>query len=72
MAIPKGGRDSRNEQYWRRQIQPWPSSGLKVGQFCRSAEGATEIGNCYQIQRGYEHIDLRMRGLGADVELLED
>jgi UDP-N-acetylglucosamine enolpyruvyl transferase len=45
---------------------------LKVGQFCRSAEGATEIGNCYQIQRGYEHIDLRMRGLGADVELLED
>jgi UDP-N-acetylglucosamine 1-carboxyvinyltransferase len=32
------------------------------------AEGASEIGNVVQIDRGYERIDERLRGLGARIE----
>ena len=32
------------------------------------AEGASEIGNVVQIDRGYERIDLRLRDLGAHIE----
>ena len=32
------------------------------------AEGASEIGNITQIDRGYERIDLRLRDLGARIE----
>ncbi len=33
-----------------------------------AAEGTSEIGNVAQIDRGYEHIDLRLRELGARIE----
>jgi len=33
-----------------------------------AAEGASEIGNIRQIDRGYEQIDARLRGLGARIE----
>jgi UDP-N-acetylglucosamine 1-carboxyvinyltransferase len=33
-----------------------------------AAEGASEIGNIRQIDRGYEAIDDRLRGLGAQIE----
>ena len=33
-----------------------------------AAEGTSEIGNITQIDRGYEHIDLRLRDLGAQIE----
>ncbi|MGI8461716.1 MAG: UDP-N-acetylglucosamine 1-carboxyvinyltransferase, partial [Solirubrobacterales bacterium] len=33
-----------------------------------TAEGASEIGNIVQIDRGYERIDERLRGLGAHIE----
>jgi UDP-N-acetylglucosamine 1-carboxyvinyltransferase len=33
-----------------------------------AAEGTSEIGNITQIDRGYEHIDLRLRELGARIE----
>jgi UDP-N-acetylglucosamine 1-carboxyvinyltransferase len=36
------------------------------------AEGRTEIGNVRQIDRGYERIDERLRGLGAHITRLED
>lgn len=36
------------------------------------AEGTTEIDNIYQIDRGYENIDARLRALGADIIRLED
>jgi UDP-N-acetylglucosamine 1-carboxyvinyltransferase len=36
------------------------------------AEGRTEIGNIRQIDRGYERIDERLRGLGAHITRLED
>ena len=32
------------------------------------AEGRSEIGNVRQIDRGYERIDERLRGLGAHIE----
>jgi UDP-N-acetylglucosamine 1-carboxyvinyltransferase len=32
------------------------------------AEGQSEIGNIRQIDRGYERIDERLRGLGARIE----
>ena len=36
------------------------------------ADGTTEIGNIGQIDRGYERIDERLRGLGARITRLED
>jgi UDP-N-acetylglucosamine 1-carboxyvinyltransferase len=33
-----------------------------------AAEGTSEIGNIVQIDRGYERIDERLRGLGAQIE----
>jgi len=36
------------------------------------ADGITEIGNIGQIDRGYERIDERLRGLGARITRLED
>ena len=35
------------------------------------AEGTTEIDNIYQIDRGYEKIDERLRQLGADIKRVE-
>jgi UDP-N-acetylglucosamine 1-carboxyvinyltransferase len=32
------------------------------------AEGESEIGNIRQIDRGYERIDERLRGLGARIQ----
>ena len=33
-----------------------------------AAEGTSEIGDIHQIDRGYEQIDERLRGLGAQIE----
>jgi UDP-N-acetylglucosamine 1-carboxyvinyltransferase len=33
-----------------------------------AADGISEIGNIGQIDRGYERIDERLRGLGANIE----
>jgi UDP-N-acetylglucosamine 1-carboxyvinyltransferase len=33
-----------------------------------AADGVSEIGNIRQIDRGYERIDERLRGLGAHIE----
>ena len=32
-----------------------------------AAEGITEIDNIFYIERGYERIDEKLRGLGADI-----
>lgn len=34
--------------------------------------GESRIGNCYQIYRGYPLLEEKLRGLGADVSVLED
>jgi UDP-N-acetylglucosamine 1-carboxyvinyltransferase len=36
------------------------------------ADGTTIIDNIYQIDRGYEHIEERLRGLGATIERVDD
>ncbi len=36
------------------------------------AEGTSTIGPAYQIDRGYEHLDDRMRSLGALIERIDD
>ena len=35
------------------------------------AQGHTEIDNIYQIDRGYENIDERLRSIGADIERID-
>jgi UDP-N-acetylglucosamine 1-carboxyvinyltransferase len=37
-----------------------------------AAEGTSIIHNVGQIERGYEHIDVRLRALGASIERLDD
>ena len=37
-----------------------------------AADGTTEIGNIGHIQRGYEDICGKLRGVGADIELVEE
>ena len=36
------------------------------------AEGETVVDRIYHLDRGYEHIDSKLRELGASVERLED
>ncbi len=36
------------------------------------AEGETELDNIYQIDRGYEQIEQRLKALGADIERVKD
>lgn len=36
------------------------------------ARGTTEIGNIYQIDRGYEAIDKRLRGIGVDIKRVSE
>jgi UDP-N-acetylglucosamine 1-carboxyvinyltransferase len=36
------------------------------------AEGSTEIDNIYQIERGYQNIVERLRGIGVDITRVED
>ncbi len=35
------------------------------------AEGVTEVLRVYHIDRGYEHIEQKLRGLGADIERVD-
>lgn len=43
-------------------------AGLAYVMAALVAEGESQIGNIYQIDRGYERIDTRLRSLGADIE----
>ena len=43
-------------------------AGMAVLLAALCADGRTEIGNIRQIDRGYERIDERLRGLGARIE----
>ena len=35
------------------------------------AEGQSEIGNIYQIDRGYQAIDERLRKIGVDIQRVD-
>ena len=45
------------------------AGGRVVAALC--AEGTSIIGDAYQIDKGYERIDERLRGLGARIERVE-
>jgi UDP-N-acetylglucosamine 1-carboxyvinyltransferase len=48
-------------------ISPDIRAGIALIIAALIAKGQTEIDNIYQIDRGYEKIDERLRNLGADI-----
>lgn len=55
----------------KRLISPDIRAGIALVIAGLIAEGTTEIDNIYQIDRGYEKLEERLRGLGADIERVE-
>ena len=53
--------------YGRKLVSPDLRAGIALVIAALIAEGKTEIGNIYQIERGYENIVERLRGLGAEI-----
>ena len=54
--------------YGRKLVSPDLRAGMALMMAALIAEGKTEIGNIYQIERGYEKLDERLRGIGADIK----
>lgn len=54
--------------YGRKLTSPDLRAGITMIIAALIAEGETEIDNIYQIDRGYEDIDGRLRALGADIK----
>ncbi len=57
--------------YGKNLISPDIRAGITLIIAALAAEGQTEIDNIYQIDRGYEKIDERLRKLGAEIERVE-
>ena len=57
--------------YGERLESPDIRAGMAMVFAALSAEGASTIGNIRQIDRGYERIDERLRGIGAAIERVE-
>lgn len=53
--------------YGKKLASPDLRAGIALVIAALCAEGRTEIENIYQIDRGYENIDERLRSLGADI-----
>jgi UDP-N-acetylglucosamine 1-carboxyvinyltransferase len=66
-AIVTGPRRLRGE----RLVSPDIRAGMAMLIAALCADGRSEIGNASEIDRGYEHIDLRLRALGAQIERLD-
>jgi len=56
--------------YGRKLVSPDLRAGVALVMAALLAHGRTEIDNIYQIDRGYEKLDERLRGLGADIKRL--
>ena len=54
--------------YGRKLVSPDLRAGMALVIAALIAEGQTEIDNIYQIDRGYERIDERLKALGADIQ----
>ncbi|MDA3802319.1 MAG: UDP-N-acetylglucosamine 1-carboxyvinyltransferase [Patescibacteria group bacterium] len=52
-------------------ISPDIRAGIALVIAALIAKGTTEIDNIYQIDRGYEKLDERLRSLGADIKRIE-
>ena len=57
--------------YGKKLISPDIRAGIALVIAALIAEGVTEIDNIYQIDRGYEQLDLRLKKLGAASERAE-
>jgi len=54
--------------YGKRLMSPDIRAGIALVIAALTAEGTTEIDNIYQIDRGYENLDFRLKKLGADIK----
>lgn len=54
--------------YGKKLTSPDLRAGIAMIIAALAASGQTEIDNIYQIDRGYENIDARLRNLGADIK----
>ncbi|MFA6416728.1 MAG: UDP-N-acetylglucosamine 1-carboxyvinyltransferase [Patescibacteria group bacterium] len=52
-------------------ISPDIRAGIALVIAALAAEGPSEIDNIYQIDRGYEKLDARLRSIGADINRVE-
>jgi UDP-N-acetylglucosamine 1-carboxyvinyltransferase len=57
--------------YGQRMSSPDIRAGMAMVIAALSAEGRSTIGDAYQIDKGYERIDERLRSLGARIERVE-
>jgi UDP-N-acetylglucosamine 1-carboxyvinyltransferase len=57
--------------YGQRMSSPDIRAGMAMVIAALCAEGRSTIGDAYQIDKGYERIDERLRGLGAYIERVE-
>jgi UDP-N-acetylglucosamine 1-carboxyvinyltransferase len=57
--------------YGERMVSPDIRAGMAMLIASLCAEGTSTIGNIWQIDRGYERIDERLRALGASIERVE-
>ncbi|HEU5362037.1 MAG TPA: UDP-N-acetylglucosamine 1-carboxyvinyltransferase [Gaiellaceae bacterium] len=57
--------------YGQRMSSPDIRAGMAMVIAALSAEGRSTIGDAYQIDKGYERIDERLRALGAQIERVE-
>src|SRR5881394_2610925 len=57
--------------YGERMESPDIRAGMAMLIASLCAEGTSTIGNAYQIDKGYERIDERLRALGADIRRVE-
>jgi UDP-N-acetylglucosamine 1-carboxyvinyltransferase len=54
--------------YGRKLVSPDLRAGMALVIAALIAQGKTEIDNIYQIERGYERLDERLRELGAEIK----
>jgi UDP-N-acetylglucosamine 1-carboxyvinyltransferase len=57
--------------YGKKLISPDIRAGIALVIAALVAEGTTEIDNIYQIDRGYEQLDVRLKNLGADIARID-
>jgi UDP-N-acetylglucosamine 1-carboxyvinyltransferase len=57
--------------YGQRMSSPDIRAGMAMVIAALCAEGTSTIGDAYQIDKGYERIDERLRGLGAHIERVD-
>ena len=62
------GMDRRQPLRGIRMTSPDIRAGVSLLIAALSAEGTSQIDNIYQIDRGYQNIDTRLRALGAQIE----